>query len=223
MSWAHILVAEHTWAQDEDSHGDSGWTSRKSLHGDVGARVEAEALEAVGALDSAVGVHVTRRLLQVDSYDTPWPDARFLEHALAGMQLVALGLLKYARGVKNEPSIACSRAPEWLGRNGRVVLFVMSTLWRFSGCVRLPERCYVVRLLFRLDRWRIVLLDEWNRRWWWWWWWRSVGVLLLKLLWWGLLVRKVGTWNAAAATAAADVAVGRAAVIVTKGEVGGGW
>jgi hypothetical protein len=59
MLRAHILVAEHTWAQEEGSHGDSDCClSRGSLHSDIGACVEVEALEATRALDSAAGVYV---------------------------------------------------------------------------------------------------------------------------------------------------------------------
>jgi hypothetical protein len=54
----HILGAEHTWAVEEGSHCDCDYPSPESLHSDVGARVEVEALEAAGALDSAVDVHV---------------------------------------------------------------------------------------------------------------------------------------------------------------------
>ena len=53
----HIPEAdEHTWAEQEDSHCD--YPSLASLHSGYGARVEVEALEAAGALDSAVDVHV---------------------------------------------------------------------------------------------------------------------------------------------------------------------
>ena len=58
MQLDHILGAEHTSAAEEGSHCDCGCPSPESLHSDVGARVEVEALEAAGALDSAVGVHV---------------------------------------------------------------------------------------------------------------------------------------------------------------------
>lgn len=75
-----------------------------------------EALGAAGALDSAVGVHVSRHSLE-DSYDAPCADARRLEQTSAGMQLVALGLLEYAAGGKNQPSKTCSRAPGWHGPN----------------------------------------------------------------------------------------------------------
>ncbi len=54
----HSLGAEHTWAAEEGSHCDYDCPSPESLHSDVGARVEVEALEAAGALDSAVDVHV---------------------------------------------------------------------------------------------------------------------------------------------------------------------
>ena len=60
----HILGAEHTWAAEEGSHCDCDYPSPESLHSDVAARVEAEALEAAVALDSAVGVHVTRHSLE---------------------------------------------------------------------------------------------------------------------------------------------------------------
>jgi hypothetical protein len=43
---------------EEGSHCDCDYPSPESLHSDVGARVEVEALEAAGALDSAVDVHV---------------------------------------------------------------------------------------------------------------------------------------------------------------------
>jgi hypothetical protein len=52
------LGAEHTWAVEEGSHCDCDCPSPESLHSDVGARVEVEALEEAGALGSAVGVHV---------------------------------------------------------------------------------------------------------------------------------------------------------------------
>ena len=54
----HILGPEHTWAAEEGSHCDCDYPSPGSLHSDAGARVEVEALEAAGALDSAVDVHV---------------------------------------------------------------------------------------------------------------------------------------------------------------------
>ena len=54
----HILGAEHTWAAEEGSHCECDCPSPESLHSDVAARVEAEALGAAGALDSAVEVHV---------------------------------------------------------------------------------------------------------------------------------------------------------------------
>ena len=54
----HILGAEHTWAAEQGSHCDCDYPSPESLHSDVAARVEAEALGAAGALDSAVEVHV---------------------------------------------------------------------------------------------------------------------------------------------------------------------
>jgi hypothetical protein len=54
----HTPEAEHTWAAEEGSHCDCGCPSPESLHSDVGARVEVEALEPAGALDPAVDVHV---------------------------------------------------------------------------------------------------------------------------------------------------------------------
>ena len=116
----HILVPEHTWAAEEGSHCDCDYPSPESLHSDVAARAEAEALEAAADLDSAVGAHVTRHSLEVDSYDAPWADARRLEQTSAGTQLVALGLLESVAGGKNQPSKTCSRAPGWHGPNGCV-------------------------------------------------------------------------------------------------------
>lgn len=116
----HILVPEHTWAAEEGSHCDCDYPSPESLHSGVAARAEAEALEAAAGLDSAVGAHVTRHSLEVDSYDAPWADARRLEQTSAGTQLVALGLLESAAGGKNQPSKTCSRAPGWHGPNGCV-------------------------------------------------------------------------------------------------------
>jgi len=83
----HILVAEHTWVGEDDSHCD--YPSLESLRIGYGARVGVEGLGAV-ALDSAVGVHVSRHSFE-DSHDAPCADARRLEQTTADMQLVALG------------------------------------------------------------------------------------------------------------------------------------
>lgn len=83
MLRVHILVPEHTWAAAEGSHCDCDCPSPGSLHSGVAARAEAEALEAAAGLDSAVGVHVKRHSLDVDSYDAPWTDARRLEQTSA--------------------------------------------------------------------------------------------------------------------------------------------
>ena len=59
MLQAHILVAEHTWAQEEGSPGNSDCSlSRESLHCATGARVGVEVLEAARVLVAAAGVHV---------------------------------------------------------------------------------------------------------------------------------------------------------------------
>ena len=84
----HILVAEHTWAGEDNSHCDC--TPLKSLHIGCETRVEVEALGAVVALDSAVGVHVSRHSFE-DIHDAPCADARRLEQTTADMQRVALG------------------------------------------------------------------------------------------------------------------------------------
>jgi hypothetical protein len=116
---AHILVAEHTWAQEERSHGDNDYLSLESLHSGVRALVEVEALE------EAVGVHVSRPAFQ-GSCDAPCVDAHRLEQTPAGIDLVALGLLEFAACVKNQQSKTSLWAPWWYAR--MVVLIVLVTL-----------------------------------------------------------------------------------------------